>query len=270
MAFSIAHYGEPPQVIWCQVTDGDTIYVGQLVKIGTNEGVDPLGSASGAADTTNKAIPLGIVVGTNRKVPQYSSTYKTEYITDVSPASNTNEYVLVDGPYPKGDNVAMVEVAIITPNTVLRGPIFRGAVGTALTQNTVTAAQGGAIHATLDSGVTFADTSVTSTYETAYFRSGANRGTYRVLDSRSSVGLTWDKPLKSSASNDDQVIIVPGLRPCGIARMQTDSEAMYIDGTANASSNYWSILVHRLDLAKTGEEYAEFRFSTCHFDPVRA
>lgn len=272
MGFSVVHGS--PQTIWCPIVDSDTIYVGQLVKFAKGtEGIQPLPDASGAADTTNKNVVLGVCIGTNNKTPQYNSTYKTEYITDATPLSSTTEFVGVEGPWAKGGKVAMAKVAIITPDTVIRGPIYNGAVGTAITEATVNEPGcAEAVGCTVD-GIgwpnTVGDAHVGSS--TIYFRTGANRGQYRIKDNDDSTNQTWDKPLYTAVASGDKLVAVNGLVPMGLARMALGTEALYIEGEdANSSEDYYAIIVHRLDLSESGKEYCEFRFCTCHFDPARA
>lgn len=262
---------ETPQTVWAPITDSDTLYIGQLVKCAGNEGVQPAGTASGNADTTGKGYLYGIIVGTSNSTPLYNSTYKTEYITDATPKASTTIFTGVEGPWSKGDHQAMVEIAIINPSTVIRGPIYKGAVGTVLPEHTVAASKGHYANCTLDStpkaGFSAGDA---VGYMTAYFRTGSNAGTYRLLDSTSSVSLTWDKNLYASASNDDKVILVNGLRPNGYSKFYLDSESLFINNANTASANYYIGSVVRLDLRESGNEFCDFTFAPCHFDPKRA
>lgn len=271
--FSVVHGS--PQTIWCQIEDSETIYVGQLLA-GQRavEGMDVLGTASGVADTTNKRMVFGVCVGNNAATPTYNSTYKTESITDASPATNTAIFTGREGPGSLGGNEQWVQVAIIDPCTVLRGPIFNRVYGTALPECTVAASNGHANQCTIDTSPPshLGATTVMSIkgYQCCYFRKGVNAGTYRMTDHNSSINFRWDKALKTAASHNDIIINVNGLRPWGHARMQLDSESMFIDGTAAASANNYDIIVHRLDLSTKGKEFAEFRFATTHFDYMRA
>jgi len=105
---------------------------------------------------------------------------------------------------------------------------------------------------------------------TAYFRKGANAGTYRLLDSTSSISLTWDKSLYASATHDDVVILVNGLRPNGYSKFYLDSESLFINNANTASANYYIGNVIRLDLRESGNEFCDFTFAPTHFDPKRA
>ena len=128
-----------PQNVWVPITDGVTLYVGGIVCVDRSapgEGVMVLPDASGAANVTNNDVPYGVVIGTNLKNPTYDTTYKCDKIVNVGVADphdgSANEYVGVEGPYSKGDQIGMVKVAIITPSTVLKASIFKAAVGTPL------------------------------------------------------------------------------------------------------------------------------------------
>jgi len=267
--FSIAHIDQL-QTIWAPIVDSDTVYVGSLLVV-SDEGVKPLPVASGAADTTNKNVIFGICVGTNNRTPVYNTTYMAEYITDATPLASTTEFAGVEGPWNKYNHCAMACVAIVDPSTVIRGDIFDGATGTAMTVATVTIGAAAAKSCTCD-GIGFppATTKMSKGYGTVHFRSGGNKGSYRILDSNASKALTWDKALYTRCVAGDTLVAVNGLRPIGLSQMQIGTEAGYIDGGTDASTNYFSVTVHRLDLRTAGKEFCEFRFNTCHFDPKRA
>ena len=58
------------QTVWVPIKTGAKIYVGGLVGWdinSTSEGVEMLPVAAGVANKTNNDVPLGIVIGTNRK-----------------------------------------------------------------------------------------------------------------------------------------------------------------------------------------------------------
>ncbi len=271
MGFSIVHGS--PQTIWVPVTAADTLYMGAIVGQdigGSVEGVTPLPVAAGAGNTTNKDIPFGVVVGNNNVSGNitYSSTYKAEGITEVAAGAihgSTTKYTGVEGPYPKGDPRAMVEVAIIDPTTVLRGSIFNGAVGTAPTATAVTTGNAAGVAATTTAT---SDVATVAQFSTVYFRSGANRGCYRRLDSGSDTTHTWDMAVKEDVAVGDSILTVNGLNTFGLSLMQIDSEALYIDAAAALTSNYFHINVLRLDLSEPGNEYCEFQFIAENFCPT--
>lgn len=264
MGFEIV-FGSPYSV-WAPIVDLDTIYVGQLVECQGNEGVAPIAAASGANDTTGKIVPMGVVIGTNLKTPVFDSTYKTEKITDVSPLANTVEYVGVEGPWSKGDKQAMVKVAIIDANTILKGPIFNTTYGTALTVGTVSTGDTNGVSCTTSA----LDVAGVAVLSTLYFRTGANAGTYRVTDDASTTAVTWDKATTAAVAIGDTLVRSVGLRPIGPSRLQLDSESMFIDGAAALTTDYYGVDVIKLDLREAGKEHVYFRFNADHFCLKRA
>jgi hypothetical protein len=272
MGFSIVHGS--PQTVWVPVDSAETIYNGSVVAVDSGtplEGVRPLPVAAGASNVTNKDIPFGVVVGNNNVTGniQFSSTYNTEYITQVAAGSiygSTKEFRGVEGVWAKGDPQAFVEVAIIDPLTVLRAPLWNGAVGTAMTEATVSTASGGDGIGCTSGAVNVA---TVANFSTIYCRSGANKGIYRQLDSASTTAHTWDKAMKADVAIGDK-IVAPNLNMFGLSRMQIDSEAQYIDIDAAVTTNYFYINVLRLDLSEAGAEFVEFQFNAENFCPTVA
>ena len=261
MGFKIIHGNS--QKLWCPITYQDTIYVGQLVKCQVDEGVVPLGAASGAADTTGKSVPWGVVIGTNNKNPLFNATYNTQYITDATPLASTTEFTGVEGPWSKGEQRAMVEVELITPETILRGQLFNAAFGTALAIGTTTA--GDSVSCTTNTLVVD-----TASYATIYFRTGANKGAYRITDGASATAQTWDTPTYAAVAVGDTCVKAP-IRMMGPAYCDFEAtESMYIAAEATYGTNYFVIDVIRLDLSVAGQEYVDFKFNADHFGLKRA
>ena len=203
--------------VWAPIVNSDTLYGGQLVYA-NNEGVSPLGAASGAYDTSNKHVPYGLVIGTNLDSPLSDNTYSAQYITDATPLASATEFFDVEGVWSKGDKQAMVKLALITPETVLRGQIFNSSFGTAPTQVTVTTGDANGVSATVGA----VDVAGVANLGCLYFRSGANRGLYRVTDDTSATALTWDKATRFAVAVGDTLVRV-NLRPIGLSRAQFDS-----------------------------------------------
>jgi hypothetical protein len=272
MGFTIVHPSHQ-QLVWLPVLAGQTIYTGQIVSNDASalvEGVQYLPQAAGASNTTNKDIPLGVVVGNNNISANvlYSSTYKSEYITAEAAGTaynNTRQYQGVEGPWPKGDPIAMVLVALIDPTSILRGPLYNAAVGTAPTEVTVTVGSG-----TDGLGCTTGATDVASvaTLGTIYARTGKNAGVYRTLTSASTTTHTWLQAMPKDMEVGDKALIVP-LRPYGISYVQI-TMGQYIDVSQAAATHYFGIDVIRLDLKEAGKEYCEFRFNADNFCLARA
>ena len=260
-----------PQTIWCPMSDAVTLYVGGMVMHDTTgplQGVEPLDQASGAFNLTNSDVPFGVVIGTNRKSPLYNTTYNCEYITSPAAADphdgSANDYVGVEGPWAKGDPVAMVKVAVITPSTVLRAPLYATAYGTAPALLTATNTNANGTGITTNA----ADfTSIAQNLQTIYCRSGANAGSYRTTYDVSSTVHTWYVAMKSDIAIGDTFVMAP-VRFQSMSTVQFDSAATYIEcdnAPVLAGTARWGITVLRLDLSVAGSEYCEFMFSANHF-----
>jgi len=154
--------------IWLPVANGQTVYVGQLVK--TSGGlVVPFGAAASAGDANR---PVGVVVATNDKDPTYSATYKTSYITGVQTqfAQKARKWQGAQGMWSLGDPIPMVQIELIGKDTVIQGtfsglltefhPADPSSDGSVITKSE--GSQG-----TVDYNTIF------------YCRSGANKGIYR-------------------------------------------------------------------------------------------
>lgn len=274
--FEVAWNVSPRPLVWCYVRQNarsyDTLYEGQLVQAGHvlgQDGVSPLASAAGVADTTTEGhIPFGVVVGHNWKEPAYNSTYKGFYITAEDPHAPSREFAMQDGMIPKGDKSAAVLVELIGPSTILKGRIFNAAYGAAITVGTVTTGSTTGAGFTCSGGLSDASTPV-KWLGTAYCRSGANRGIYRVTTDTSATVKTFDHYWPYDIAVGDTFVNVQ-IRPWGSSYVQTDSESMFINAAANPATDYWIIDVVKLDLTNPGDEYVLFRFNTDHFSYVRA
>lgn len=262
-----------PQSIWVPVEAAATVYVGGLVAVNTSaptEGVTVLPDAAGVFNETNCDAPYGVCIGTNRKNPLYSSTYLTEYITcpgATDPHDGASiEYVGVEGPWAKGDPVAMVKVAVINPMAVLRAPLRSGGIGTAPTVVTSTNTSADGLGITTDA-IDF--TPDGNSIATIYCRSGANAGAYRILDSSASDTVhTWDRAMRNDIAIGATFVAAP-VRTHGMSTVMFDATtAMFIDVDDNpvlAGTDRWGINVLRLDLSVAGNEYVEFCFEAGHF-----
>lgn len=265
MGFSIVEGS--PRSIWCPITDGDTIYVGQVVHNQSNEGIAPIATATGAADTTSKLVPFGVVVGLNNTADNtvFDSTYNANSITDASPHGTNTNYVGSEGVFARGDRQAMALVALIDHNTVLQGPLFNAAYSTAPTVLTVTTGSTTGVSATTNA----TDVAGIAAQSALYFRTGANAGAYRNTDDTSTTALTWDKATFADVASGDTAIRV-NLRLQGLSKVQFDSESTYIDIGATATTNYYNVNVLKLDLKEAGKEHANFTFNMDHFSAIRA
>jgi len=264
---------DSPQTIWCPMSDAVTLYQGQIVMHDTSgplRGVEPLDDASGAFNLSNSDVPFGVVIGNNLKNKLYDGTYGYEYITSPAAADpyggSANEYTGVEGPWAKGDPVAMVKVALITPSTILSAPIYSTTPGNPLTVLTVTTSCGGDGIGCTTNATQF--TPIVSNMNTIYCRTGGNAGTYRNTDSTSTTVHTWDIAMRNTVAVGDTFVMAP-VRMQGFSTVQFDADyGNFIEGQTSpavAGTNLWAINVIRLDLSEAGKEYCEFMFSSIHF-----
>lgn len=272
MGFKIIK-GSPVHSIWVPVDNNDrttyeTLRVGQLVRAGS-DGVINLGSATGVNDTTSEYQPYGLVIGTNLKTPSYDSTYHCNNITAVDPHSTATEFVGVEGiNAPKGDKSAYVEVALITPETILSGQFFNASFGTAITVGTVTTGSTTGAGFTCSGGLSDASTPVAD-LGTVYCRKGANAGIYRITTDTSATVKTVGHYFQSDIAVGDTFVNVQ-CRSFGKSYVQTDAEAMFFNAAANPATDHWLIDVLALDLSTAGSEHVIFRFNSVHFAPTRS
>ena len=102
---------------------------------------------------------------------------------------------------------------------------------------------------------------------TIYFRTGANAGTYRVLDSASATSHTWDTPTYADVEVGDTAVAVNVL-PFGLSRVQLLATYMTcFDIDEACTSDYFGIDVVRLNLAEQYKEYVEFMWNPCNWMP---
>lgn len=257
-----------PKTIWMPVDATDTLYVGQLVA-SASDGVLPLGVPDGPNNTDGAAedqVPFGVVVGTNYRTEVYDSAWKTQSITGVA-ASATQDNIEKVGGHGQGNAVgdyqAKVEVAIITPETVISGPIYNAAYGTAPSTFTLTVASS-------DGGIT-APTGATTDFTpvgdlaTMFGRTGNNAGAMRVTTDTSTTQptVTHGFPAAALAVGDTFVRVNCRL---GLARIYTDAEGMYIDNSAALTEHYWNVIgVGFTGLEESGKERFHFMFAVDAF-----
>jgi hypothetical protein len=256
-----------PTLVWCPVdysSGGDTLYVGQLVK-STGDGVAPLGQASGAYDTSAKANVFGVVVGTNNINPTFNTTYKADYITSVSSqaALAARSFFGPEGGWGKAEPMAMVQVALIDPSTIIQGSLFGTTYGVAPTIVDETTGDATGLTVTYTAGT--ADATTVADNATLYGVTGANAGVYRICTSANNSASTCAIAFPQDIAIGDTFKII-GVRPCGLTKIQTDSESTFIDVDQALTTNYWGVTVVGIDLSVAGKETINFRFNTAHFN----
>lgn len=268
----------PQRPIWVPVDGTATIAEGMLVYYGHKTPADTGGvivmpAASGAADVTNFHVPFGVVVGTNNATPTYSTLatalVNVPTITGVNTAANqlARDWRLAEGGmYGKGDPQPLVQVARITPETVLKG-YFRGSATVGTTVITETTAASGLSTTGATFTATFGFTGVAQN-STLCYTSGANAGIYRVRTDTGTAITTNTRAFPYTPVAGDKAKSVNVKQ--GMCRMNVDTTyGLWIDNTAALTSNYY--VVNVLDINLTGEpgtEYCTFHFLTDAFSPT--
>ena len=273
MSFKVEN---PRRIVQFGSDGASTYYVGQLVcfsdtTAGTmiDGSVTPLAVPAGAADTTNKQVIAGVVVGFNNRTPTYDSTWKANYATGVLTQADqlARDWALNKGMYSIGDPQVLIDVAIIEPCSLIEGPIYQAAYGTAPT--VITDSDG-----TDTTGYTTAGLTSTAGHtpvdmmSTIYCRTGANAGLYRTTNNTSTTAPDTTIAFPYDVASGDSFVYV-GLKQ-GLSFMYIAGPGMYIDASATPASNYFATIVEKLDLKTAGEEKALFRFDPIHFSYVRA
>ena len=273
MSFKVEN---PRRIVQFPSDGSSTYYVGQLVAFTDTTagtmipgGVTPLAVPAGAADTTNKQVIAGIVVGFNNRTPTYDSTWKANYATGVitQAAQVARDWALNKGMYAIGDPQVLIDVAIIEPCSLIEGPIYNNAYGTAPTVVTDT---GGAD----TTGYTTASTTGACDFtpvayvSSIYCRTGANAGLYRTTNDTSTTQPDTDIAFPYDVVSGDTFVRVPLKQ--GHSFIYISGPGMYINCSSTPATNHFATIVEKLDLAVAGSEKALFRFDPIHFSYVRA
>ena len=268
--FQVAQGQPDVKQVWMPintVSSVSTLYYGQLVKFDTASmnGCAPLAVANGAADTSSKEIISGIVTGFNYyPMTNLNNATYGQYMAGVTAVADQKAiYKMgVEGMHPKGDPQPMVQVARLTPSTVIEANIYNAAMGTAPTLLTPSTAP-------TTSAITTNACDFTPVAQlcTTYCRTGANAGIYRISSDTSTTASTYTMYWPNTPAITDTFVRVP-LRQ-GTSFMQINSTSgyigMWVEASASPATNYFAISVDELDLRLSGQEKVLFRFDTCHF-----
>ncbi len=262
----------PHEPLWMPVNNNSTVYIGQLVQFqGSSTGVEPMGAANNASDTTGKKIPFGVVVGINDMTPTYNNTYG-QYVTGVNTmaAQAARSYAMAEGMWSKGDPQVLVQIVRITPDTVLEGKIYNAANGTSLTVFTAGA------NSTDGSNITVSGTpqcTPVAYNSLVYCRSGLNSGIYRIptvftAGNNAADVITFGRAFPRPITTGDTFVVSNvGI---GVQRLQIDANGTYIDGEAALTTHYYYATVYSVDLRESGKEVIRFSFNGDSFCAARA
>lgn len=265
-----------PHSVWVPITavGATTMYVGQIVQTGT-DGILTINQASGIMDKGTKSdyagtlaaakIPFGVITALSN--PTYDSTYKTNSQTSVitTHANYTASMTSCsEGQLGKrSEKQAMAKVALITPTTIIRAPIYLTNFGTAPTVCTVSTGSTTGMGYTVSATIGF--TSVAS-MTTAYCRSGGNKGLYRVTSDTSTTVKTVTSPFPYDIAIGDTFTHV-NFKPFGFTGIQLDSLGLFVLADT-AAANCYPCNVVSLNLEKAGAEYVDFMFCAQQFNAV--
>ena len=274
MGFSVIE--NPLRTIWVPVdfaNSAKTLYQGAIVgstlssSVPSGEGVDALAAAAGAADTTGKAVPFGVILGFNDSADSgtYSSTYMGQSVVSVGTqaAQAARSFRGAEGMFAKGDPMVLAKVAVIGTDTILKGRIFNGAYGKAPTvyTNTTASTTGGTVTTTAVGNTPIAYN------HTWYCRKGANMGLYRTAYSTSTTSHTFYITFPQDIAVGDT--FCPAFLRLGTCAAQFDAASTYIEAQPAYATNYYLIDVLELHLETAGEEYAIFKFNADQFCAAR-
>lgn len=238
---------------------GETCYTGQLLMGGIVGAAGGAVQIADAADSTDEAsYPImGICTGVHViNDAGWNTTNKGDTATYDTTKANQ---VANDPP-----GACHIEMTNINPDlTLIRGPIYNGSYGTALTECTITTAHGAGTTLT---HVGNSVTDMTDSLCTAYCRSGLSRGHYRVITTTTSATVqTLTIAMPYGTTTGDIYVMASCL--FGQGEMNFPATANCIDGNI-ALSNGYTVDYHNLNLEESGKEFAVLSFKYLACGPV--
>jgi hypothetical protein len=280
MAFKIIQKVENTPPIWCAMDGSSTYYLNQLVSVvapsaaAVTGAIKPLSVPAGAADTTNKQVMYGVVVGFNDNPGTFNTTGQYSTGVTTKAAQLARVYAGAEGMYKKGDPQPLVQVELIFPTTLLRGNIYNAALGTAPTVISDTVGTDSTGYTSAGT-TTAADVALVASLGTIYCRTGANAGIYRSTLNTSASAPQVTVAFPYNVALADTFVMVPykqGFSQVYINGTGTGAGAggLFLDCSNNGSSNSFIVNIVSLNLTTAGSEYADFYFGADHFCFARA
>jgi hypothetical protein len=170
------------------------------------------------------------------------------------------DWALNKGMYAIGDPQLLIDVAMIDSTTLLEGPIYNAAYGTAPTVATASAAStDGWKSAGTSSATDFTNVDGMGTW---YCRTGANAGLYRTNVNTTTTDPAVFVAFPYDVASGDTFVSVPVKQ--GLSFIYTTT-GMFIDCSKPPGTNYFETVCEKLDLSIAGSEKAVFRFNPVHF-----
>ncbi|MFA6063975.1 MAG: hypothetical protein WC736_15410 [Gallionella sp.] len=274
MGFSVID--GPSRTQWFESSGTNTYYVGQLVaytqasKAATAGCVVPLAVPAGLCDATNTQVIAGVVTGFNlRTGGSYSSTSLSSTATGVTAQADqlARDWALNGMGYAIGDPQLLIQVTLINDWTLIRGPVYAAAVGTAptLLTNTESGETTGGTTAITVNTIPYTNIAALSTL---YVRTGANAGLHRVTASTSTTEPAVTHAFPYDFAVGDTMVQVPFKK--GFSKIYVSGPGLYVNSNQTPDANYFGAIVEAFELSTAGRESVSFRFTPEHFSFVRA
>ena len=236
---------------------GETMYVGNLVQTGmftvTHGGHVEL--ADVATEVFENDQPI---VGAVAAIADESRTF-VKPVSGTAGYGDRSTYTTTQATIAANLGTGLtgggeVDVILALPMvTLFKAPIYNTVWGTALTEQVVTTASSGGVTITAAGD---AITNIADGFATAYCRSGANRGHYRVVTTTTSTTVnTAVIPFPYGIAVDD-VFVIASCK-LGMGGMDLCTAADAIDGN-NDMDAFYTVYYHELNLEESGKEYAVF------------
>jgi|TARA_Y100000310_G_scaffold266592_1_gene278147 hypothetical protein len=256
------------QRIWAPVDAVDIYRVGMLVgwEAGAYDGIVNAGAAGAGPDATTKI--CGIIEAVDERDPTHVSNTTavgnqvTGVVTAAAQEARELGFSSDRGSWIYGDKSVHVKVALLTPWTKVKVPLFNAAYGTAPTLLTNTVADATGISGTVTNACDFTPVADTCSM---YCRTGLSEGQQRVTDDTSTTTPTNDQAFSKGTAIGDTFVRVPG-RTFGESALATDAEALYFDVAQTSDDNHWIFNVLEMNLQNAGEEHVIGFFDYQHFD----
>ena len=263
------------QRVWAPVNATDTYRVGALVgwEAGAFDGVVMAGTAEAGPAVTTQI--CGIIEGVDTLEPLYvnNTTANGDYVAGVVAVADQEASQIQPAPdrgqiAPMGDKAVYVKIALLTPFTKVRVPLFNAAFGTAPTVQTVTTAGTTGFIAN-ECVMGAADFTPIANQAALYCRTGKNKGVTRITDSTSTTQPTCDQGFPSATVDVGDTFVTVPCRQFGVSHLQTDAEGLYFNTAGSASTgSHWLFNVLELNLEVAGNENVVGWFGIGHFDAV--
>lgn len=233
----------------------ETMYTGYLVMSGlptsTGGNVSILDVATG---THENGLPvMGICTGV---VTINDAGWSASGYGDTATFDTTKAAQVANDPI----GACEVEVTLIQPDvTLIRGPIYDAAYGTALTECEITTAHSAGTTLTHANDTVTINTAGNDDLSVAYCRSGASRGHYRVITTAGAnaqavlIAFPYGSVLK------DEFVFASCVP--GVGAFDFVGTPNYIDGD-NSLDAYFDVYYHEINLEESGKEYAVMAFKS--------